>query len=291
MNSSDVDVTIEDPSTVVSTRIRVGRNMIDYGFSPGITKEDRLELETMMKDALGNLEGDLKGTYYPLVGMEEKNRQQLVDDHFLFMNGDIHMKTAGMERDWPEGRGIFHNDEKTALVWVNEEDQLRLISMEKGSDVNKVFDRLCRLIASVEKSVGEKGKTFAHHERFGYLGSCPSNCGTGMRASVHVHLPGWQKTGIQALKKRCKELHLQPRATQGEEGVETTHALSAKSDLFDISNVHRLGYSEVELVKQMINGVNTLVRESKEMMLKFDSGMPIWKSPDSLVAKYVTLDV
>ncbi len=55
---------------------------------------------------------------------------QLVDDHFLFMSGDPNLKVAGMERDWPEGRGIFHNDAKTFLVWVNEEDQLRIISMQ-----------------------------------------------------------------------------------------------------------------------------------------------------------------
>ena len=67
--------------------------------------------------------------------MDEKVRQQLVDDHFLFMSGDPNLKVAGMERDWPEGRGIFHNAEKTFLVWVNEEDQLRIISMQKGGDV------------------------------------------------------------------------------------------------------------------------------------------------------------
>jgi hypothetical protein len=49
-----------------------------------------------------------------------------------------------MERDWPEGRGIFHNQDKTFLTWVNEEDQLRIISMQNGGDVRAVFDRLAR---------------------------------------------------------------------------------------------------------------------------------------------------
>ena len=53
-------------------------------------------------------------------------------------------KVAGMERDWPEGRGIFHNEAKTFLVWVNEEDQTRIISMQKGGDVKGVFERLAR---------------------------------------------------------------------------------------------------------------------------------------------------
>ena len=88
--------------------------------------------------------GDLAGNYYPLTGMDEAVRQQLVDDHFLFMSGDPNLKVAGMERDWPEGRGIFHNEAKTFLVWVNEEDQLRIISMQKGGDVRGVFERLAR---------------------------------------------------------------------------------------------------------------------------------------------------
>merc|ERR1712107_958931 len=115
---------------VKSTRIRVGRSISGFGLSPGITKEQRLEVESLIKTAFGNLEGDLAGTYYPLTGMDEKVRQQLVDDHFLFVSGDKNLQASGMERDWPEGRGIFHNKDKTFLTWFNEEDQLRIISMQ-----------------------------------------------------------------------------------------------------------------------------------------------------------------
>ena len=100
--------------------------------SPGITRDQRLGSEVLMKSAFAKLVGDLAGKYFPLLGMEEADRQQLVDDHFLFVSGDKNLIAAGMERDWPEGRGIFHNAEKTFLVWVNEEDQLRIISMQKG---------------------------------------------------------------------------------------------------------------------------------------------------------------
>ena len=100
--------------------------------SPGITQEQRVAVEELMVNTFSTLDGDLKGEYFPLTGMDESVRQNLVDDHFLFMSGDPNLIAAGMERDWPEGRGIFHNDGKTFLVWVNEEDQLRIISMEKG---------------------------------------------------------------------------------------------------------------------------------------------------------------
>merc|ERR1719348_2587127 len=146
-HTSDMDFTkiqgnIDEDVPVKSTRIRVGRSIEGFGLSPGITREQRQEVEKLMKSAFGKLEGDLSGEYYPLTGMDEKDRQQLVDDHFLFMSGDPNLQVAGMERDWPEGRGIFHNKDKTFLVWVNEEDQLRIISMQKGGDVKAVFGRL-----------------------------------------------------------------------------------------------------------------------------------------------------
>ena len=122
----------------------MGRSIQGFGLSPGITKEQRIGVEKLVSTALKRLDGDLAGNYYPLTGMDERVRQQLVDDHFLFMSGDRNLTVAGMERDWPEGRGIFHNKEKTFLVWVNEEDQTRIISMQKGGDVKGVFERLAR---------------------------------------------------------------------------------------------------------------------------------------------------
>ena len=60
----------------------------------------------------------------------------------MFKQGDRFLEAAGLNRDWPEGRGIFLNDEKTFLVWINEEDELRIISMQMGSDIRRVFERL-----------------------------------------------------------------------------------------------------------------------------------------------------
>jgi hypothetical protein len=127
-----------------------------------------------------------------------------------------------MERDWPEGRGIFHNDAKTFLMWVNEEDQSRIISMEKGGDVKGVFARLARGIKAVGDAVkAESGKDYALSEQYGYIHSCPTNLGTGMRASVHVDLPGWTAESVDKLKARCEELAVQPRGTRGESGGQT----------------------------------------------------------------------
>ena len=187
-----------------------------------------------------------------------------------------------MERDWPEGRGIFHNDSKTFLLWVNEEDQTRIISMEKGGDVKGVFSRLARGIAAVQASVkAESGKDYALSEQYGYIHSCPTNLGTGMRASVHVDLPGYTKEGVEKLQARCEELCVQPRGTRGESGgfagkissyfffifISLTISL-CPGCTYDISNKHRLGYSEVQLVQVMIDAVNTLWKEDVELQKK-----------------------
>merc|ERR1711962_1433072 len=267
VHTSDMDVNkikgnINSDVPVHSCRIRVGRSIDGFGLSPGITKEQRVGVENLMIKAFANLKGDLAGTYYPLTGMDGKVRQQLVDDHFLFVSGDPNLKVAGMERDWPEGRGIFHNKDKTFLTWVNEEDQLRIISMQMGGDVRGVFDRLARGIQAVGDSVkAESVKDFMLDEKYGYIHSCPTNLGTGMRASVHVDLPGYTKEGAKTLAARCEELHLQPRGTRGESGGQT-------GVTYDISNKHRLGYSEVELVQKMIDGVNVLYQEDKELQKK-----------------------
>lgn len=266
-HTSDMDVSkiqgnVHPNAPVKSVRIRVGRSFNGFGLSPGITRQQRLDLEALLKVAFANFTGDLKGQYYPLLGMDENVRQQLVDDHFLFVSGDPNLQVAGMERDWPEGRGIFHNTDKTFLVWVNEEDQTRIISMQKGGDVKAVFERLSRAIQAVADSVKkESGKEFMCSEKYGYIHSCPTNLGTGMRASVHIDLPGWTADGVDKLKERCEELKLQPRGTRGESGGQT-------GCTYDISNKHRLGYSEVELVQCMIDGVNVLYAEDLALQKK-----------------------
>merc|ERR1711963_693784 len=83
MDSGKIKGNVNGDAPVKSTRIRVGRSIEGFGLSPGITKEQRLEVENLMKSAFQKLEGDLAGKYYPLLGMEEADRQQLVDDHFF----------------------------------------------------------------------------------------------------------------------------------------------------------------------------------------------------------------
>jgi creatine kinase/arginine kinase len=107
-----------------------------------------------------------------------------------------------LNRDWPEGRGIFHNDAKTFLVWVNEEDQLRIISMQQGADLHAVFERLSRACAHIEKVV-----KFSHDNHLGYITSCPTNLGTALRASVHIRVPKLAKNR-EEFEKIAAEYHV-----------------------------------------------------------------------------------
>jgi arginine kinase len=107
---------------IKSTRIRVGRNLADYPLGPGLTKEQRKEIETKVAKALESFDGELEGKYYALTSLSDEERKQLIEDHFLFKEGDRFLEAVGLNRDWPDGRGIYHNNNKTFLVWVNEED-------------------------------------------------------------------------------------------------------------------------------------------------------------------------
>ncbi len=235
---------------ILSTRIRVARNLHCFPLGPNISRRERLIVECMIRDALQSLRGDLEGEYYALAGMSEAVRARLIEEHFLFKEGDRFLEAAGLNRDWPEGRGIYHNKDRSFLVWVNEEDQLRIISMQKGGDIGAVFDRLARAIGALEKRL-----EFAYDERLGYITSCPTNLGTAMRASVHIALPhlGEDKSAFESITEKY---HLQIRGIHGE------HSRS-EGGVYDISNRRRLGITEVEAVQEMYEGVVALIAEER----------------------------
>eukprot|EP00817_Percolomonadidae_sp_ATCC50343_P000539 CAMPEP_0117419274 /NCGR_PEP_ID=MMETSP0758-20121206/870_1 /TAXON_ID=63605 /ORGANISM="Percolomonas cosmopolitus, Strain AE-1 (ATCC 50343)" /LENGTH=532 /DNA_ID=CAMNT_0005200243 /DNA_START=15 /DNA_END=1610 /DNA_ORIENTATION=+ len=241
----------EEGKYVVSTRIRVGRNLEGYPLAPGISKAQRKEVEKKIVEALKTLEGDLAGEYYAIQGMEKEVQERLIADHFLFKEGDRFLKEAGANRDWPEGRGIYHSEDKHFLVWVNEEDELRIISMQMGGNVKEVFERLTRAIATMEEKL-----TFASNEHLGYISSCPTNLGTAMRASVHVKIPNVSKQ--ENFKEWCAERHLSVRGIHGEHS-------ESEGGIYDISNKRRLGLSEVECVQTMYDGVEALIEWEKKL--------------------------
>merc|ERR1711904_661478 len=139
------------------------------GLPSSISANQRKELEGIVTKALSTLTGELKGDYYPLsgsttyppkpTGIDKATEERLIEDHFLFQMPDEPMLLSWrMERDWPHARGIYHNEARTALVWVNEEDHLRIISMQKGTDIRQVFDRFAALVKAVENACQATGR-------------------------------------------------------------------------------------------------------------------------------------
>jgi len=238
---------------VVSTRIRCGRSVEGLPFNPNMTEEQYVELENKVSSTLKNLDGDHAGVYYPLTGMTKIVQQKLIDDHFLFKEGDRFLQTANACRYWPTGRGIFHNTAKTFLVWCGEEDHLRIISMQMGGNVGEVFGRLKEGVAKIEAKI-----PFSSDDRLGMLTFCPTNLGTTIRASVHIKLPKLAKGGQDALQAVADKFQLQVRGSAGEHS-------EAKGGLYDVSNRERMGLTEFDAVKKMYDGVKELIRMEQEL--------------------------
>ncbi|XP_074656973.1 uncharacterized protein LOC141910149 [Tubulanus polymorphus] len=239
---------------VVSTRVRVGRSAEGFAFPPLISREGRKEIESKIVNAFKKLGSDQEyaGKYYSLETMSEDDRKKLVDDHFLFNDSDRFARSAGVYRNWPEGRGIYCNNSKTFLVWVNEEDHYRIISMQQGGDLAAVFKRLVKGIKTIESEV-----PFAHSDRLGYVTFCPTNLGTTLRASVHVKVPKLA-ADTELFHGICDQYKLQPRGIHGE------HTESV-GGVYDISNKRRLGISEIQAVSEMAEGVKAIIAKEKSL--------------------------
>ncbi|XP_076296059.1 arginine kinase-like isoform X3 [Lasioglossum baleicum] len=237
---------------VVSTRVRCGRSLEGYPFNPCLTEAQYKEMEEKVSSTLSGLEGELKGTFYPLTGMSKEVQQKLIDDHFLFKEGDRFLQAANACRYWPTGRGIFHNDAKTFLVWCNEEDHLRIISMQMGGDLGQVYRRLVSAVNDIEKRV-----PFSHNDRLGFLTFCPTNLGTTVRASVHIKVPKLA-ANREKLEEIASKFNLQVRGTRGEH-------TEAEGGIYDISNKRRLGLTEYQAVKEMHDGIAELIKIEKEL--------------------------
>ncbi|OQV14425.1 Arginine kinase [Hypsibius exemplaris] len=232
---------------IISTRVRCGRSLKGYPFNPLLTEPQYLEMEKSVQQALAGLTGEHAGKYYPLKGMTKDVQNQLIEDHFLFKEGDRFLQAAQACRFWPDGRGIFHNDNKTFLVWVNEEDHLRIISMQKGGDLLTIYKRLIQGVQQIEAKL-----PFSHDERLGFLTFCPTNLGTTIRASVHIKLPKISKN-LDEFNKIAARYNLQVRGTAGEHS-ETV------GGVYDVSNKRRMGLTEYDAVKEMYDGVVELIK-------------------------------
>jgi len=269
LNIGDLDSVKLDPDGrfVKTVRIRTGRSIKGMRLPPANIFEERRKVEQLIVKGLMNLEGDLKGDYFPLagsrsyaskpIGMSNEKEEELRGKGNLFQNPDSTLLlSSGCGRHWPDARGIYHNEASNVFVWVNEEDHMRLVSMQKGDNIQEVFARFVHLCNGVEKVLKANGHDFMHNDHLGYILTCPSNLGTGLRAGAMVKIPNLSARGD--FKARIKTMGLQAR---GGGGVD----YAAKGGLYDLSNAERLGKSEVELVNIMIRGIRQCIKWEKQL--------------------------
>merc|ERR1712070_290592 len=266
---SDTDIDPEG-KYVLTTRVRTGRSVRGFQLPPTISFEDRRKLEALCVKALLNMDGDLKGEYFPLHGsqsyadkpdgMSLEKEEDLRSKGNLFQEPDSTLLLAsGMGRHWPDGRGVFHNNDANLFVWVGEEDHLRIVSMQgsrdapsaEGKNIKEVTARFIRACDEVQKVLKAEGSDFMHNDHLGWVLTCPSNLGTGLRAGTMVMLPGL--SARDDWKDLLKAMKLQARGTGGVDSAST-------GGTWDVSNADRVGKGEVDLVNTLIEGAAKLVK-------------------------------
>ena len=242
-----------DPESkyIISSRIRVARNIDNFPFTPFISSDQRYKVEQLIIEATKKLPKNLQGKYFQLKDILNSTTNPM-KTNFFPKKGDRFQKAAGITRGFPESRGVFIAEDKKFMIWINEEDHLRIISLESGSDIANTFNRL-----SVAIKILEKNLRFSFNSKHGYLTSCPSNIGISMRASVHIKLPKLCNQQ-ELLYKTAEESGLQIRGTSGEKS-------SIEDFIFDISNKQRLGISEKNCLTILSKGIHRIISLEKQL--------------------------
>src|SRR6516162_12222 len=241
---------------VISSRIRLARNLAAFLFTNRASAHQKAEIEAMVRDRISKLEIDPGLTYLNIPGLTPLDRQFLVERQL------ISRELANSEGP----RGVALSPQETISIMVNEEDHLRMQVMRSGFALDEAWQDVDRLDDLLEQRV-----SYAFSEEFGYLTACPTNVGTGMRASVMLHLPGLVLIKqIEKVFRALQKINLAVRGLYGE-------GSRASGDFYQISNQVTLGKSETtilteirEVIPQIINyerqARNTLVKETREAL-------------------------
>lgn len=219
---------------VVSSRIRLARNLASYPFLTRADETVRQETEDLLREKLDKLPLGYRLNYVGLGGLEGLDRQLLVERQLISRE---HAETTGT-------RGVAISDEENVSLMINEEDHLRIQVLRSGFDLDKCWEEIDRIDDNIESEV-----TYAFSEQLGYLTACPTNVGTGIRVSVMLHLPALVLTKeIQKVFQALQKIQLAVRGLYGE-------GSQAMGDFYQISNQVTLGKSE----EQIINNIKDVV--------------------------------
>jgi len=230
---------------VISTRVRVARNLAGMPF-PHLLTVDGLERVmsevTRAAEAINGEAPTKRLASYPLEGMDELDRRVLVEKHLVSPNhiGD------------PRGRAVILGDDERASVMVNEEDHLRVQYLLPGLQLEQAWMAVSQLDDSFEEHL-----SYAFSEVRGYLTCCPTNVGTGLRASVMLHLPALVMTEAAGrVLGAINKLGLVVRGMYGE-------GTQASGNLFQVSNQVTLGQSEEEVIRSLLSVTGQVIAQER----------------------------
>lgn len=213
---------------VMSSRIRLARNLAQFPFPARADDTARAEIEELLHEQIQQSPAGKKLNYIPVSTLETLDRQMLVERQLISRE---HSETKGR-------RGVGISDEENVSLMVNEEDHLRMQVLRSGFALDECWAEIDRIDDAIEAEV-----TYAFSERLGYLTACPTNCGTGIRVSVLLHLPALVATKeIQKVFQALQKIGLAVRGLYGE-------GSQAMGDFYQISNQVTLGKSEEQLIK------------------------------------------
>ncbi len=217
---------------VISSRIRLARNIAGYKFLSRCSVAEKSEILKKLRDILMSLELGDKIFYLSVDKTPVLDRHLLVERHLISRN---HAFGKG-----PRGVVIAQREFFTAMI--NEEDHLRIQMLKGGLQLTQCAEQINRIDDMIEQRIG-----YAFSPRFGYLTACPTNMGTGIRVSVMLHLPALKMTDqIEKFLNASRDMGLAVRGLFGE-GTE------AAGDFYQLSNQVTLGVSEADIVAQFEN--------------------------------------
>lgn len=212
---------------VISSRIRLARNVLGYPFLSKAGDKQRIELQGSIRSAIEDLDLPDQVFYVDIENTGDLDQRILVERHLISQQ---HAEGHG-------SRGVAIGNRETISLMVNEEDHLRIQSLRSGMQLDELWEEISR----VDDMLGAK-LAYAFHKRYGYLTACPTNLGTGIRVSVMLHLPGLRMTGeMERVVRAARDMRLAVRGLHGE-GTEAT------GDFYQVSNQTTLGRSEEEII-------------------------------------------
>lgn len=234
----------KDSDVVISSRVRLARNLADCPFKDKAKQEDLEQILKKIKEIVPSIGYGLK--YIELRNIDNITKLTLIENHLISPEFATNKNGA-----------ILINDEENICIMINEEDHIRIQVFSSGQELEELLNLAIEIDEKIDGLV-----TYATNEKYGYLTSCPTNVGTGLRASVMVHLPALTLTGnIEKVLNVVNNFGMNIRGVYGE-------GTQSKGNIYQISNNQSLGLIEKEIIKN-IKTITEKVIEQERLARKY----------------------